>query len=265
MPCKHETRFMTDQILAHYLCAVAASDRPIDGRETDLMHRMLPDFGIDPGNARSLVAAYEGQTASLEGIDSREVGLALLRACLVIAYCDGKFDNDELPFLAPLVDRFQVSGEELKEAKLQALYYLRLEPDSIQVSEHLKQEQQWDALEEATQSQYRVMRDDYQRSVRRDLEQASEETCFVAMNVGPPSFDTSHARERYQESNPDHFHMSEEQAMGALREAAESALLARWESAYKSDCRHCNLEAPGRRRDECPRCGGEYGTAPNWS
>lgn len=255
---------MMEQSLAHYLCAVAASDAPIDGRETDLMHRMLPDFGVDPGDARTHVASYEGQPPNLDEIESRSVGLALLRASLVITYCDGVFDTVELPLLTPLVDRFQVSAQELQEAKLQALYYLRLEPESVQLPGHLKESQQWEAVEEAAQAQYRVMRDEYLTSVRRDLDKASEETCYIAMNVGPPSFDTSHARERYQESNPDHFHMTDEQALLSLRDAAERSLMARWESAYKTNCRHCNLEAPGRRRDECPRCGGEYGTSPSW-
>lgn len=256
---------MTDQILAHYLCAVATSDAPMDGRETDLLHRLLPDFGIDPGSARELVAGYSNQAASLDGVESREVGLALLRAALVISYCDGTFDNEELPLLAPLVDKFKISGEELNRAKVQALYYLRLEPRSLELPAHLKEQQQWEAICEAAQAQYRVLRDEFLARVRAELNGADEETCYLALNVGPPSFDTSHARERFQESNPDHFHMDEEQAVLTLRDAAERSLMARWESAYKTNCRHCNLEAPGRRRDLCPRCEGEYGTSPSWA
>lgn len=255
---------MIDQTLANYLCAVATSDGPMDGRETDLLHRLLPDFGVDPGDARTLVAGSTGES-TLEGIDSRDMGLALLRASLVISYCDGHFDNEELPFLTPIVDKFQVSGAELGEAKLQALYYLRLEPHSLQVPQNLIQQEQWDAVADAAQAQYRVMRGEYLNRVRADLDNAAAETCYLAMNVGPPSFDTSHSKERFQESNPDHFHMDENQAILALRDAAERSLMARWESAYKSNCRHCNLDAPGRRRDLCPRCQGEYGTSPNWA
>ena len=115
------------QEVVNYLAAAAAADAPIDGRERDLMDHLLQDFGATHSEASKLISALPDPfnlKPTIETLESRDIGLKLLRALLVISYCDGTFDAEELPFLEPLVDKFQVRAEELKRLKQQALYLL---------------------------------------------------------------------------------------------------------------------------------------------
>jgi hypothetical protein len=247
-----------------YLAAAAASDAPIDGREKDLMRHLLPDFGADGDEARKLVNDLPvpfDREATLDTLKDRAVGLKLLRALLVIAYCDGSFDQEELPFLTPIVDRFSISSAELNRAKLQALYFLRLDPPSVKVSGELVSSEDWDSVCRQAHQQHEVFRQQFYQRFQDELDLADEETCYLALAVGPPSFDTEHTRTRFMQTNPDSLHMDEKQVLQLLRDEAEKKLRDQWDSAYASRCNFCYLEAPGKRRDNCPRCQGEYGVA----
>lgn len=247
-----------------YLAAAAAADAPIDGRERDLMGHLLKDFGADHSQARQMVKAlpnpFTGQ-ASLNTLESREEALKLLRALLVIAYCDGSFDKEEFPFLTPIVDKFSITGEELNSAKQQALYYLRLDPPPIKIAQELVASENWDEVCQQAHHQYEYYRQAFQKKFEEDLGTANEETCYLAMVVGPPTFDTEHAKNRFLQANPDFMHLDNAQATQMLRDEAESHLRTQWEAAYASRCNFCYLEAPGKRRDLCPRCQGEYGVS----
>lgn len=248
----------------NYLAAVAASDGPIDGKERDLMKYLLQDFGADSRQAKDLVKSLSQPftgTATLDTLQSRDVALKLLRALLVISYCDGSFDQEELPFLAPIVERFSVTGPELSRAKLQALYYLKLDAPSVVIPPELIQAEQWDAVCQLAHQQYDTFRKDFQRRFEQELKTADEETCYLAMAVGPPSFDTEHTKNRFLQSHPDFFHLEENEALTLLRDEAERKLRNQWDAAYTSRCNACYLEAPGKRRDLCPRCKAEYGEA----
>src|SRR5690606_31778290 len=105
--------------LTIYLAAAAASDEPIDGREKDLMRHLLRDFGADHEQAQALVAGLPEPfhlQANLSTLSSREVALDLVRALLVISYCDGSFEEEEGRFLTPLIERFSLTGPELTKA-----------------------------------------------------------------------------------------------------------------------------------------------------
>jgi len=250
--------------IVNYLGAVAASDAPIDGREKDLMMHLLKDFGADSSQARTMVADLPSpfnREATLNTLESREAALKLLRALLVISYCDGSFDEEEFPFLTPLVDRFSLTASELNRAKLQALYFLRLDPPSVKVGQDLIKSENWDAVCRKAHQQYEIYRKDFYKRFQDDLDNADEETCYMALNVGPPTFDTEHTRNRFLQGNPDICHMEDEQVLQMLRDEAEHTLRKQWEASYAERCNFCYLEAPGKRRDPCPRCGREYGEA----
>lgn len=250
--------------LVHYLGAVAASDGPIDGREKDLMRHLLRDFGASFQEAADLVASlpepFPGG-ATLASLQDRQVALNLLRALLVISYCDGCFEREEMPYLTPIVEGFAVSGAELTRQKQQALYYLKLSPPSIPVPAELVSQGQWEAVGRAAKEAYQRLRDDYFNRFQVELKSADEETCYLAMSVGPPSFDISHTKDRFLQSNPDLSHLDEEDSLHLMRDEAERQLRSQWDSAYVDRCNFCFLEAPGKRRDLCPRCQAEYGEA----
>ena len=105
------------QEVVNYLAAAAAADAPIDGRERDLMDHLLQDFGATHSEASKLISALPDPfnlKPTIETLESRDIGLKLLRALLVISYCDGTFDAEELPFLELLVDKFQVRAPKTK-------------------------------------------------------------------------------------------------------------------------------------------------------
>lgn len=250
--------------LTIYLGAAAASDEPIDGREKDLMRHLLRDFGADHQQAHDLVAALPEPfqlQATLSTLSSREVALDLVRALLVISYCDGCFEEEEGRFLTPLIERFSLTGPELTKAKQQALYFLKLSPPSIRIPQELVQAQNWDAVSELAHEHYQVIRREFYNRFQSELRTADAETCFLAMSVGPPSFDITHTKERFAQAHPDFFHMDEEESISHLRDESERQLRNQWESAYAARCNFCYLEAPGKRRDPCPRCGADYGEA----
>ncbi|HIB67361.1 MAG TPA: hypothetical protein EYO33_20215 [Phycisphaerales bacterium] len=252
------------QEVVNYLAAAAAADAPIDGRERDLMDHLLQDFGATHNEASKLISALPepfNLTPTIHSLESRENGLKLLRALLVISYCDGTFDAEELPFLEPLVDKFQVRADELRRLKQQALYFLGLRAPSIEIPQELIASGDWDKVCEVAQTQYKNYLRDYQRRFEQELDSADEETCYMALNVGPPTFDTTHARNRFLQGNPDFLHLDDAAGLQMLRDNAEKRLRDRWEAAYSGRCNFCYLEAPGRRRDPCPRCGKEYGEA----
>lgn len=260
----NHVRHMELAEIVRHLAAAAAADAPIDGRERDLMRHLLRDFGATHAQSESLVDSLPQQFAApttTANLHSRSDALKLLRGLLVISYSDGTFDQEELPFLAPIVDAFSITKEELTRARLQALLYLRLEPSSIELPFDLIESEHWEAATEFAHRRYQELRQAFQSNIQRDLNVADAETCYLAMAVGAPSFDTSYTKERFLQSHPDFFHSDDLQGLQMLRDEAQNQLLKQWEAAYVSRCNFCYLEAPGKRRDLCPRCKGEYGVA----
>ena len=248
-----------------YLGAVAASDAPIDGREKDLLRHLLRDFGATQFQADELIAAlpepFQAQP-TLNTLSQRENALRLLRAMLVIAYCDGSFDPEEVPFLTPVIQKFSLTAEELSRAKQQAFYFLRPAPPSINQPQELVRSENWSEIERIAHEQYDLYRDTYFERFRSDLKTANAETCYLAMAVGPPTFDLTYQKERFPNSHPDMTMMDDETTLALLRDEAERKLRSQWEAAYAPRCNSCYLDAPGKRRDLCPRCGAEYGEPP---
>ena len=250
--------------IRNYLAGAAASDGPIDGKERDLLQHLLRDFGAEYGQARTMVSDItEAPTSppSLEGLSCRETALKLLRALLVISYCDGSFDPEELPFLTAVVDRFQFSPSELHRAKQQALFFLRHDFPSIRIPQELLAQQDWDRVCQLAQQHYEFYRKEFYKKFQADLDTADEESCYLAMAVGPPTFDTEYTRERFLQSNPDYLHLDDEEALTLLRDQAEAQLRKQWLASYVDRCNSCYLQAPGKRQDPCPRCGAEYGSS----
>jgi uncharacterized tellurite resistance protein B-like protein len=248
-----------------YLGAVAASDNPIDGREKDLLRHLLRDFGANQDQAEHLVAAlpvpFQAQV-TLNSLNSRDKALKLLRAMLVISYCDGSFDPEEVPFLTPVVDRFSITPPELSRLKQHAMYFLRLAPPSITVPPETVQSENWPEVQRIAQEQFNLYRKTFYDRFRAELQGADAETCYLAMAVGAPTFDTKHVRDRFLESHPDFFMMEDEASLKFLRDETEKKMRSQWDAAYSSRCNSCYLEAPGKRRDSCPRCSAEYGEPP---
>lgn len=252
------------QQILDYLAGAAAADGPIDGKERDLLQHLLRDFGADYSQAKSLVDSMTKipfKPPSLQSLSSREEALKLLRALLVIAYCDGSFDPEEVPFITPLVDQFQLSPSELNNAKQQALFFIRHDFPSIRIPPELVQSEDWDKVCQVAQQHYEFYRKEFYKKFQDDLDSADEESCYLAMAVGPPTFDTEHTRNRFLQLNPDFCHMDDAEALSLLRDQAESQLRKQWEATYVDRCSFCYLQAPGKRRDPCPRCKGEYGEA----
>ena len=253
--------------IGQYLIATAWADGELDGREQDKLRRLLVQFDISNDEVKSLMDQWSQTpppTPSLE-LDDRDEALALLSALLVISYSDGEFSSTELPFLAPLVDKFQVTGDELQQMKLQALYYLRLEPESLTLPHGLIKEGNWPAVEETLQATYQQAFDAHVDKTRAEIDFAEADTLYLAINVGFPSFDTSDSRARFKENQEElsRLHNTTDE-LTLLKAEAEKHLVERWQSFYLSRCRSCKLEAPGKRRDPCPRCGEEYGATPSW-
>lgn len=253
---------MEFQEVVNYLAAAAAADEPIDGYERDLMTRLLQDMGAGQSQAAELVSnlptPFELEP-TLDTVTEQHDGVKLLRGLLVIAYSDGTFDNEELPFLTPLVDKFSISGAELKKLKQQALYFIGLRAPAIRIPQEVAETGNWDQVCEIATEEFKRRKQEYYRRFEKDLDNADEETCYLALNVGPPTFDTSHAKNRFLQSNPDFLHLEDGAAIQLLRDNAEKRLRERFEAAYSARCNFCFLEAPGRRRDPCPRCQKEYG------
>jgi hypothetical protein len=250
--------------VVNYLGAAAASDGPIDGRENDLLTHLMKDFGATSAQASDLVASLKPGPSlppNLNTLTDRDTALRLLRGLLVISYCDGSFDKEEVPFVTPLIDKFSISGSELTRAKRQALYFLGMDPPSIQIPPELVQNEKWDDVCQLAHRQYDVYRKEFYKRFQDELDSADKETCYLAMAVGPPSFDTEHTERRFIQSNPDFLHLDDVPALQMLRDEAERRLRNQWEAAYSSRCNFCFLEAPGRRRDLCPKCKGEYGVS----
>lgn len=253
------------QELTLYLGAVAAADAPIDDRERDLIRHLLKDFGAEHDVAHNMVSGLPAQIAqapTLNSLSSRDDALKLLRALLVIAYCDGSFDREEVPYLTSIVDGFNIQAEELSRAKRQAMYFLRLSPPSVSVPQSTIDSQDWSEVERIAQQQYDLLQKTFYGRFYDDLQSADEESCYLAMAAGPPSFDCEHTRNRFLQSHPDYLHMTDEEALKLLRDEAEKRLRIQWNSSYAGRCNSCYLEAPGKRNDPCPRCGAEYGEAP---
>lgn len=251
--------------LVLYLGAVAAADAPIDGREKDLMRHLLRDFGATQDQAEHLVAALPQPfqaNITLNSLQSRDTALKLVRAMLVISYCDGSFDPEEVPFLLPVVDRFSVSPDELSRLKQHAFYFLRLSPPSIVIPPDLISSGNWSEVQKHAREQFELYQETYYQRFHQDLKNADEETCYLAMAFGAPSFDTKPTRDRFLESHPDYLLMEDGSAIHFLRDEAEKKLRSQWESFYAGRCNSCYLEAPGKLRDPCPRCQAEYGEAP---
>lgn len=255
---------MQTETIFSYLAAAALSDGPLEGKERDLLLHLIRDFGANMQQAQAMVSeveAYAGRATNLSELESKPVAWKVLRALLVISYCDGSFDREEVPFLANLVDRFGFSASELNRAKQQALYFLRPEFPSVQFPAEAVQAQAWKRVCESAQEHVEYLRQEYFRQFQSDLAGADAETCYIAMSVGPPSFDTEHTESRFLQANPDFMHADDSEALQMLRDHAEFELRKRWEAAYTANCGSCFLEAPGRRRDSCPRCQREYGVS----
>jgi uncharacterized tellurite resistance protein B-like protein len=251
--------------LVIYLGAVAAADEPIDGREKDLLRHLLKDFGASQHQAENLVAALPDTFSSqvtLNSLQSRESALKLLRAMLVISYSDGSFDPEEVPYVTPVVERFSITPSELSTLKQQAMYFLRLQPPSIALPQELVESQNWEEVERFAQEQFNLYRQTFHDRFHAEIKDADDETCYLAMAAGAPTFDTKHARDRFLQSHPDFFMMEDADSLKFLRDETEKIMRNRWESAYASRCNSCYLEAPGKRRAPCPRCGAEYGEPP---
>ena len=248
-----------------YLGAVAASDAPIDGREKDLLRHLLRDFGATQFQADELVAAlpepFQVQP-TLNTLSERTTAIKLLRAMLVIAYCDGSFDPEEVPFLTPVIGKFSLTSDELSRAKQQAFYFLRPAPPSISLPQEVVNSGNWELIQTTAREQFELYRNTYFERFRSDLKGADADTCYLAMSVGPPSFDLAYEKERFLNSHPDMTMMDEESTLALLRDEAERKLRSVWEAAYAPRCNSCYLDAPGKRRDLCPRCGAEYGEPP---
>src|SRR5690606_27232222 len=101
----------------------------------------------------------------------------------------------------------------------------------------------WDEVERLAQEQFELNRRTYFERFQSDLAGADAETCYLAMMVGAPSFDTSHVRERFLNSHPDTMMMEDHTLLGLLRDEAEKKLRSQWEAAYSSRCNSCYLEA----------------------
>ncbi len=247
-----------------YLAAAAISDGPLAGKEKELLRLLIRDFGADFSQAQQCLDQADELAripVDLALITSREEAWKLVRALLVISYCDGSFDAEELPYLSALVDRFGFSAQELQRAKQQALYFLRPEFPPIEIPGVLIQSQNWNAVAQAAKQNLDFLRKEYFHRFQSDLSTADEEACYLAMDAGPPSFDTEHTKARFLQGNPDFFHADEDEALRILRDRAEFELRKKWEVSYLPHCGSCYLEAPGRRRDPCPRCQKEYGEA----
>ena len=248
-----------------YLGAVAASDGPINGREKDLLRHLAKDFGASHSQADELVAAlpepFQAQV-TLGSLQSRETALKLLRAMLVISYSDGSFDQEEVPFLTPVVDRFSITPPELSRIKLQAMYFLRLTPPSIALPQEIVQAENWPEVERVATEQFDLYRKTFFDRFHDEIKDADAETCYLAMAAGPPTFDTEHVENRFLQSHPDFCMLDDEAALDFLRDEAEKKMRSQWDAAYTSRCNSCYLEAPGKRRDPCPRCNAEYGEPP---
>ncbi len=248
----------------NYLAAAAASDGPIDGREKDLLRHLIKDFGATPSQAQQWVSELTvpvQPVPSLETLSDRATALKLVRGLLVVSYCDGSFDQEEVPFLLPLVDRFSITADELTQAKQQALYFLRMDPPSITIPAELIQAEKWDEVCQLAHHQYDVYHKESRQRFHQELQSANRTTCYLAMGIGPPSFDTEHTESRFLQANPDFLILDDTEALQLLRDEAEKQLQKQWEAAYVSRCNFCYLEAPGKRRDACPRCQGEYGVS----
>ena len=255
---------MQIEAIFSYLAAAALSDGPLEGKERDLLLHLIRDFGASMQQAQEMVRqveSYVDQANNLSELDSKPLAWKVLRALLVISYCDGSFDREEVPFLANLVDRFGFSAAELNRAKQQALYFLRPEFPPVAVPVDAVQAQAWKRVCESAQEHVEYLRQEYFRRFQAELAAADADTCYIAMSVGPPSFDTEHTEGRFLQSNPDFLHADDSEALQMLRDHAEFELRKRWEAAYEPHCGSCFLEAPGRRRDPCPRCRREYGMA----
>lgn len=247
-----------------YLAAAAISDGPLEGKERELLRLLIRDFGADFGQAQQWVEQAEElarEPVDLASAPSKEQAWKLLRALLVISYCDGSFDPEELPYLSAMVDRFGFSAQDLNRAKQQALYFLRPEFPAVEIPAVLIQSQNWNAVAQAAKQHLDFLRKEYFHRFQSDLSSADEEACYLAMDGGPPSFDTEHAKRRFLQNNPDFFHADEDEGIKILRDRAEFELRKKWEASYLPRCGSCHLEAPGRRRDPCPRCRKEYGEA----
>lgn len=244
-----------------YLAAAALSDGPLEGKERELLRLLIRDFGSEFGETQEFLSQVEelaGTAVDLSSLSSRESAWKLLRALLVISYCDGSFDREELPYLSALVDRFGFGPQELHRAKQQALFFLRPDFPSVEVPRELIVSENWNAVAQAAQQHLGYLRKEYFHRFQSDLSTSDEETCFLAMDGGPPSFDIEHTKGRFLQSHPDYLHASEEEALQLVRDKAESELRKKWEATYLPRCGACFLEAPGKRRDLCPRCGREY-------
>lgn len=258
---------MHSEALGQYLIATAWADGEMDGREQDKLRRLMTQFEIPDETVKALMSQWSKESPPLPELDleDRDEALALLSALLVISYSDGEFSNTELPLLLPIVEKFQVTGPELQQMKLQALYYLKLDPESLPVPSKPVSEGDWPAVEEAMQATYQQSFDAHVDKTRSEIAMAEPETLYLAIHVGFPSFDTSDSRTRFQQNKSElaEFHKIDDE-LQLLRAEAEKQLIERWQSFYLSRCRSCKLEAPGKRRDPCPRCGEEYGATPRW-
>ena len=205
--------------IANYLAATAAADGPICGREKDLMRHLLKDFGADSQSAEKIVAELSGvvPNSALKTPRDASVAVKLLRGLLVISYSDGSFEKEELPYLRHLVDSFNIQAQQLNTLKLQAHYYLGQDPPSISIPTELLTEENWEGACGFAHERYELFRTDFYRKVKDDLLTADTETCYIAMSVGPPTFDTEHTRDRFLQSNPSFADLEPEQSLTFLR------------------------------------------------
>lgn len=252
---------MTNHDLAAYLTAAAWADGPITDSERCLVENLLFNLGLERGEANDLLDNWEFKAPSppsLQSLSDRSQAVALLRALLVVSYSDGHFGMEELPYLTKILDRFKVSTEEMRQLRLQAQYYLDPSSDPVAVPEDLIAGQRWDELAEFARQHQARLRQLQEAKIRQELQAAQRDSLLVMLYRGR-SFDIAEAAAEFAKRQED---LRERHGPLPDNELLQAQLtlmtLAKWDRLYAERCSNCQLAAPGRKGDPCPRCQEDY-------
>lgn len=252
---------MKDDELAAYLTAAAWADGPISDDERALVETLLFHLGLEREQASDLLEEWEFKAPpapDLFSLTDRAQAIALLRALLVLSYCDGHFGMDELPYLTKVLDKFKVTSDELSQLRLQAQFYLDPEAEIIVSDPGLVQAGRWDEVEKAAVRNKTELRVAAEQKVAQDLQAANQDSLLLTLYRGR-SFDPAEARSEFEKRRSDfaerHGALPDDEL---LRRQIALVTMAKWDRLYAERCASCGLGAPGRKGSLCPRCNEDY-------
>ncbi len=247
--------------LAAYLSAAAWADGPVTDNEQTLVENLLFSMGMERDEAQTVLKTWEfkaPEAPSLATLTDRTQGIALLRSLLILSYSDGHFGIEELPYLSKILDRFKVSSEELVQLRIQAQFYLDPETYVVENDQALVESGAWEQLERLAQAQKVKLREEAGQRVASELTQADETTLLLILYRGR-DFDLDTARAEFEKRRDDLIERhGPKYDSGLLQAQVCLTTLAKWDRLYADRCQSCNLTAPGRKGDLCPRCGEDY-------